>query len=178
MIRRPPRSTQSSSSAASDVYKRQAQDPRLLSQYAAGAPQLHGQGRVKHVGGSHAKVDVLGGVSHMLRNVRQECYYVVVGGFLSLLHALHVKSRSLTNIRQGFVRDLSQLRPSFTHRQFHLQPGGHLGLFRPHSDHFWCGVPFNQSLNPPLPYPHRPSNQPTSRDESSWPPERLHSAHH
>src|SRR5450756_2484528 len=51
MIRRPPRSTQSRSSAASDVYKRQVQDATYrISQAAASAGSLQElYGRIHHI---------------------------------------------------------------------------------------------------------------------------------
>src|SRR5450756_1401568 len=69
MIRRPPRSTQSRSSAASDVYKRQAASSRnLLPGLSVGAPQavLAGAELTLHPVQDHPERGALYGYTHLV----------------------------------------------------------------------------------------------------------------
>ena len=58
MIRRPPRSTLDRSSAASDVYKRQAEDVAAVAEPVAHAVERVGD-RARRVGGLHEPVERL-----------------------------------------------------------------------------------------------------------------------
>eukprot|EP00657_Telonema_sp_P-1_P006190 TRINITY_DN24367_c0_g1_i1.p1 TRINITY_DN24367_c0_g1~~TRINITY_DN24367_c0_g1_i1.p1 ORF type:complete len:102 (+),score=38.18 TRINITY_DN24367_c0_g1_i1:104-409(+) len=86
MIRRPPRSTQSRSSAASDVYKRQHD-----SKHAATGDLLHCQGEYLYLLCSSELVPFLQGLLDALKHIGRQCIQSLVQ---SRVH-------SLTQLRLG-----------------------------------------------------------------------------
>ncbi|CRH85880.1 Uncharacterised protein [Chlamydia trachomatis] len=99
-------------------------------------------GSVHHVSRGQAIVNPLALFAKGLRNRTGESHHIVTRFFFNLKNAVNVKVRIFANLSHIFLRNFTQLSPSFVSQNFHFQPSTVLVLFTPNVAHFRTCVTF------------------------------------